>query len=507
MDFWQALNQVIKQSGFYKKQFVFFVALFVFGSIGFFAFKNADFKADTFDEFSAEDSSLYAPLKYHIDVNKNGEFTVEGKKLKDVLKAEEDFDLFHWEVVDNNDSYINRVDVYFNLPESIKAADLKTTIRVLGIVEEYKTEILDEKTILFSIDSVGQNASVAIEVQFPKGLFEYSIWQKSYNFLVTQGVNWWILASGILMVISIIILLLLLVRRRSINQLPTPKYELDHPPSDLSPAVVSVLKTGKVSARDITATLVDLAQRGFITIYSKGSSFTFAKSNKLGSFNPIGLQKYEQILLSKIFTDSYKSTKEDIQIRIGRHIFSRKIAEVYFLVYEVVMSYGFFEENPNAIHRRYRLGGILIFFFSTLGLVATMFFEMGPEYSLFSWFALMVAAMVIVKLSSKIMPKRTSLGNETLKEWLAYDNFLMSQKQIPFKMELTEIFSKNLPYAIALGKEVEWTERFLEYPFYLPEWFSSTETMTTLDEFANGLFPLVGYVGFSLDEVHEPTVD
>jgi hypothetical protein len=41
----------------------------------------------------------------------------------------------------------------------------------------------------------------------------------------------------------------------------------------------------------------------------------------------------------------------------------------------------------------------------------------------------------------------------------------------------------------------------------LPSWLDSTEQIISLDQFVNHLFPLVGYVGISLDEVHEPTVD
>ena len=105
------------------------------------------------------------------------------------------------------------------------------------------------------------------------------------------------------------------------------------------------------------------------------------------------------------------------------------------------------------------------------------------------------------------MPVRTRKGNDALKEWLSYENFLKEPHQINYQQDLSPLYADNLPYAISLGKEVEWTERFLSYPFYPPSWFDGEIAVRTLDELANELFPLVGYVGGSFHEIHEPTVD
>ncbi|MFA6423104.1 MAG: DUF2207 domain-containing protein [Patescibacteria group bacterium] len=506
MDFWQALKIVIKQSGFYKKQMIFtsFVFLFVFGGIIF--FRSQSFNAAELMNDNKTDS-MYGESNFHLTVEKNGNVLAEGKKFKKI-NVQEDSDVFHWEVLTGSNEYISRMNIYMALPDNILASEVKPRIIDLNYTSNSGTKNLDDHTVLYYFDGIGMNSNLTIEMEIPKGKINYPFTQVAYNYLFVQNVNWWLYASAILAIISFILITILLQRRVLLNRSDAPRYALDHLPSDLPPAVVSVLKNGRVGSRDIAATLVDLAQRGFINIYSRGAdTFTFGKSSKLGSANPVGLRNYEQVLLSKIFSESYKSTKEDIQMRIGRHIFSRKIAEVYFLIYESAMSYGFFEENPQLIHRKYKLGGILIFFFSMFGFIATLFLDMAPEYSMFAWFAIMVCAMYIVKLSSKVMPRRTSLGNTVRKEWLAYENYICEKKPIPFNQDLTALFSKNLPYAIILGKEVEWTERFLSYPFCLPSWLDSTEQIISLDQFVNHLFPLVGYVGISLDEVHEPTVD
>ena len=48
-----------------------------------------------------------------------------------------------------------------------------------------------------------------------------------------------------------------------------------------------------------------------------------------------------------------------------------------------------------------------------------------------------------------------------------------------------------------LDCEVEWTRRFYDLPFAQPHWYVAAD-VHTIDEFANKLFPLFGYLSHAL---------
>jgi hypothetical protein len=78
-----------------------------------------------------------------------------------------------------------------------------------------------------------------------------------------------------------------------------PDKEVNSLPMAIPPAIVGVLVHQKVRAREIAATLVDLAIRGDILIIDRERGFAFGK----GKFDQ-RLLGYEKILLSKIFRNN-----------------------------------------------------------------------------------------------------------------------------------------------------------------------------------------------------------
>jgi len=80
-------------------------------------------------------------------------------------------------------------------------------------------------------------------------------------------------------------------------------------------------------------------------------------------------------------------------------------------------------------------------------------------------------------------------------------------KPIVYSPDLERIYLKYLPYAIVLGCEVEWTKRFTDFPFAAPSWFTTQTQLYHLNDFAQNIFTLIGFVAQSLALSHEPSVD
>ena len=114
--------------------------------------------------------------------------------------------------------------------------------------------------------------------------------------------------------------------------------------------------------------------------------------------------------------------------------------------------------------------------------------------------------MVIVWISG-LMPSRSVVGTTNLRAWMQFYHYLKMSGKIEGGASIEDQFNRFLPYALVFGVEHEWAARFRENTYAKPEWYESDSPVITLDAFVNELFPLVNYVGTSLDRSHDPTVE
>jgi len=82
---------------------------------------------------------------------------------------------------------------------------------------------------------------------------------------------------------------------------------------------------------------------------------------------------------------------------------------------------------------------------------------------------------------------------------------LIDQKPIRAAAIGDRIYEKNLPYAVALGKEIDWTKRFSQTVYLPPSWYV-TDEQVTIENFAGSLFYIAGDISRSLYELREPSL-
>lgn len=497
----QFILQIIKSIGFYRRQFFFLLFIFLIGLALFFGFVRPKLTAQQLPSISST-----SPL-INVNILKNGKVLSGGQVLKKVLHPEKDFDFFHWKVLNEEGFYIPYLQIKVNLPESVDKNKITPRIYLIqSLNSETSISYPTSQSIVFTATNLSPSAVLTIEAKLSKGIISFPIWQRAwFGFLQLSGLFWLIFGLS-LPALTFIILIWMFGKRLKLERPITTARVIDKLPYEIPAAVVGILPDAKVGSREIAAILVDLAQRGFIEVVVKDNLFTFAKTKKFEE-NYQQLLPFEKILLSKIFkAKSFKATGEEIRQRIAHHIFSRKIAQVYWEIYKAATDWRFFEQNPAAVHFHYKFIGILLFFFALAGFALGAIFGPEPKFLLFPFLGMILASLVIIKLAAKV-PTRTALGSKVLTDWLSFKNYLVADEPIPYSPNLGQIYQKYLPYAIVLGCEVEWTKRFLKYPFVPPAWFTSSEKLYTLEDFSQNLFPLIGFVSLSLALSHEPSVE
>lgn len=492
--------------GLYKKTLSFWLLLLVFGYFSFQFLTSTVLRAEPKEV--RDDWLSPAPQTFRVEIKENGQTLVNNRRTKNLLSLGRDKDVFQFQVVAEPGYFIPQLNTEVILPAT-RSDKIRPRIYLEHGVSEAHFSYLNDKTLLYQINNIAPTGIATLEISFDKGLVTPSFYLVFYGWLTNAPFSFWLLLSALLPALVLLFVLQLFWRRQRQLKNLTPKGELRELPSELSPAGAGVLLAGQVLPRHLAATLLDLAQRGFILIAVKREGFSYFKhrSLDLGQDANLGLRPYEATLLSKIFTAQKPAASEkDILFRVGHRLFSRKIAEVYFGIYQELMDRGLFLKNPRQIFLGLKVLAVSIFFVSLLFFVLILILPSLPRLFLLPWAGVTLASLLILKLAPSL-PLRTEQGKQELQKWLAFRTYLTDPRPLSFQPNLEEVYERFLPYAVAFAVEEAWSARFLKQRFLLPDWYVSKERTFTLEEFARQIFPLVDYTAKLLSESREPLAD
>lgn len=226
------------------------------------------------------------------------------------------------------------------------------------------------------------------------------------------------------------------------------------PPAHLRPAELGVLVDERADTLDVTATIIDLASRGYLTITEIPKKWLFGSVDyQLDRLKKTKqedkLLPYEQTLLDALFADG-----ASVKLSALKNTFYEDLAAVKEQLYKDITNRDFFQGNPNAVRGTYiGIGiGIVVVGLGLTVLAASM---------LIDWLLGGGAGLVIVGLITAIsafaMPRRTALGRVLYRQALGYKLFIeTAEKHRAQFAEKENLFNEILPYAIVFGL----TEKF-----------------------------------------------
>lgn len=377
-----------------------------------------------------------------------------------------------------------------------------------------------------SASGLGDGGDVILRADFPVGTFELSGWQA-----LTQSLGRtspWLLGLAVLLLLGSLGFLTWLIHEVSeARKFKLAPQIISAPPNDLSPALVSLLPSGKITAATIAATLVDLARRGYLTIINKGSDFLLAEDKALDLTGPgfalgsapteevseaerlkakkEGVTIAEKFLLAKLFTEGHPTiSREELKTRLGRHLASAKVGKVYAEFYRAATQAGFFKKNPHEIHLAYRGVGIGIFFAGLAGLVGSFLLGDQPLYLPVAWAVIALVGYVVTKMVA-YLPLLTVAGQAELARWAGFRAYLTDPRPLDPKIK-TEQFFDYLPFALAWEILPEWQHRFGDRPVKAPSWYLTEPATRPVPEMAREIGHLTNFVASILAAIHEHTI-
>lgn len=497
----KALREVLKTTTFQKRHLVFWLVIIsFFGGLAYVAKNAGSLFASTLD---INESISYSSKSYTvaIKIDEHGHATVNGKPSYTIFRPLTTMDELKYKVFDKPNTFIDqmivRVEFATALPENIRLQ----SFAVHGIEIAKETRV-DDHTLEYVASGIGPEASYTIAALLPPGTIDWPWWRQFLA--VAAGLPVWVwIAAGLALPIITALMLFFMFRSRVGSFFNgEPQTVIDQPPQVLPPAIAGILVNGRISSREIAATLLDLANRGYLTVFNRGNGeFSFAKRRPWQN-----LQPYELLLLSQMFdTKNYKATGREVEASVGAKLFSPEITKVYVAMYDAATAAGYFERNPGAVHSRYRITGFLLFFLGLLAFAAVLLFEIEPAYLTFIFAGVMTMALVII-LAADAVPLRTRAGEAARLQWLSFRNYLDATLPLGYVEGVQDVYERYLPYAVALKTEVAWAKRFQQFPFKVPDWYGSVDQSAALEDFANGLYGIVGSIAHLFSHSKEPTV-
>ena len=263
------------------------------------------------------------------------------------------------------------------------------------------------------------------------------------------------------------------------------------PPEKLRPAEIGLLMDERADTLDVTATIIDLAERGFLKIEEKpkkwvfgNTDYVFTKQNK----DQKELLSYEKELFTRIFDGGETIKMSDLNQK-----FYEDLKKVKEKLYEEVVNKKFFYENPEKVRLKYLLTAIVITCFA--GGLSWLGFALRLPI-LIAFCAGMLLTGVLLLVISQFMARKTAFGREMFRRAQGYELFVSTAEKHRQKFfENRNMFNEVMPYAIVFGLTEKFAKAFkdMELEPAQPSWYSGTGTFnavvfgSTMSSFSNSL--------------------
>jgi uncharacterized protein (TIGR04222 family) len=418
-------------------------------------------KGDTPGTFNTFKQGNLQYIQVNFDLTDTSATWVFHYRAKAAIQYFDQGDELRWYVFDAETPVsIGAVKATVKLPGSVPSDKMTQSVQA-GYGVQTNVTSPAASTMVYQASNIPPNTQFWIVTGFPKGVVKYT-WtaRRLAAFLIPK--------IGFLLPIAFLLGMLLIWRRRGRDE-PGTVYAtyVSEPPSTLSPGLAGALIDEKVDTKEVIATIVDLARRGYLEITDTEKTGVLGRAVTIFTRRkPLDdLQGFELTVAQSLFDENHPETVTTTELR--NHFYAH-VEPIVSQVYTEVTTAGMFHQNPKKARARWFGYGFLVAVI--LGGLTAIFALAGlPGWG---WFLLgSIVSVIIVWVFAPHMPQRTSKGAQEQRKWEAFRNYLKDLSRFKDMASAKENFEKYLPYAIAFGVEKEWTRRFEDLTVSSPDWY------------------------------------
>jgi hypothetical protein len=403
---------------------------------------------------------------------------------RELLFYDEYLRLF-WNVTGNDwEIPISRATATVTLPPGVPSDRVGATSYVgySGSVARGTAEIDSNGRFVFHAATLNPGEGLTIDLSIPRDALPISpptAWQKLLWF---AAANWFIVLP--LLTLGVMFVLWFRLGRDPRKGIVAPAFE---PPSGVGPGEAGVLIDDRIDLRDISAMVIGLAVKGYLTIREESAAdpsvvdrvkawagrattdYTFVRAERSEGSAKRGdsLSAAENALFDAIFP-----TPETTETPLSalENAFYKNLPEIKLRLYDELIQKGYYPHNPERTRRSYASIGLLVLF----GALA-----LGVMYgSLYLGLAIGACGLIVLAFAP-FMPRKTQKGVEVLVELLGLSDYIQRAEvdRIEFHdapEKTPAVFERLLPYAVALNLTSVWTRQFEGLLREPPNWYAGT---------------------------------
>jgi uncharacterized membrane protein len=248
------------------------------------------------------------------------------------------------------------------------------------------------------------------------------------------------------------------------------------PPNQLTPGEAGTLVDNAANMRDITASIVDLAVRGYMVIeevqkdrmlgliHEKDYNFILQKDRSQRG----ALKAHEQALLDGFFTMG--TTNETISMDSLQNRFYTTLPVMRSGIFDSLVSQGFYKRRPDSVRSTYIGAGVV---FGVLMIWAGSAMARAMGIAPLPFIIGGVLSALVICAFGWFMPAHTEQGTRALEGVLGFEDFLNHVEADRFNrtIKTPQMFEKFLPFAMAFGVEKNWSKAFEGIMTQPPGWY------------------------------------
>ena len=221
------------------------------------------------------------------------------------------------------------------------------------------------------------------------------------------------------------------------------------PPQHMRPAELGLILDESADTKDVTATIVDLAVRGYLTIAASPHHVEWTLTKKGGPMET--LAQYERTLFYGLFAGRDTVTLSDL-----KGTFATTLRQAEKEIYADSLLRGLFTSNPTQARAAW---GCLGFALVLVGFAATVGLGIAFGWGLVG--LSIVIAGIALAATFPFMPQRTAAGRDLLQHTLGFRLYMTTAEKYRQQFaEKAQIFTQLLPYAIVFGCVTQWAKAF-----------------------------------------------
>ncbi|WP_460398120.1 DUF2207 family protein [Actinophytocola sediminis] len=218
-------------------------------------------------------------------------------------------------------------------------------------------------------------------------------------------------------------------------------------PDGVLPGEVGTVIDEHVDVADVTATVVDLAVRNYLSIHQAGAGWLLRRRNPADD----ALTGYERAVYTALLAD-----RDEVALSALRQR-AVDLTPVREDLYAGMVRHDWFTRRPDHERTRWVLAGVLL---AVAGAAVTVVLALTVGHALLG--LAVVAGGLGLTVGARLMPARTRRGSTLVAQVRGLLGFLRGDVSAVPAADREMVLSRSLPYAVVLGESAGWLAHFAD---------------------------------------------